>query len=48
MSAAKFLASQSKVTDVSFDERPQGLSAQFSSLCDGNCGDGVCGQCDCD
>ena len=45
MKAAEFLKMKTQVSEETFVERPQGLSTEFSALCDGNCGDGVCGQC---
>jgi hypothetical protein len=48
MKAAEFLSMFSKSKGNTFHMRPQGVSGRFSSLCDGNCGDGVCGQCDCE
>lgn len=43
--AAEMLREQSNSHYTTFKNRPQGLTGQFSSLCDGDCGDGVCGQC---
>jgi len=45
MSAADMLMQHSQVSDAKFEKRPVGLTGKFSSLCDGDCGDGVCGQC---
>ncbi len=43
--AAEMLLKHSLASQVHFEKRPIGLTGKFSSLCDGDCGDGVCGQC---
>lgn len=43
--AAEMLLGNAQVSDATFAERPVGLTGKFASLCDGDCGDGVCGQC---
>ncbi len=43
--ASQMLQERSDSSDATFTERPLGVTGQFSSLCDGDCGDGVCGQC---
>ncbi len=45
MSAADMLMQHSQVSDANFEKRPVGLTGKFSSLCDGNCEGGNCGQC---
>ncbi len=43
--ASEMLSKHSHASDLQFEDRPSGLTGKFSSLCDGDCGDGVCGQC---
>ena len=45
LSAAEMLSRHTKTSGKQFKVRPVGLTGKFSSLCDGDCGDGVCGQC---
>jgi hypothetical protein len=46
MKASDFLKKTTKVSKRSFKKRRRGISVNFTAMCDGDCGDGVCGQCD--
>jgi hypothetical protein len=43
--AAEIIAEYTYCVDDEAQEELEGIAGKFSSLCDGNCGDGVCGQC---